>query len=449
VLGVAGSAAQAGLYFLPPADVQAAISPDASAVVFFRTSDPYVTSQQSGLYVTSPTGAGTRLLPLETGSSFALSPTWHWIAITDQPGADGIVVSRPDGSERRLVAAGMHPYPELSFSPDESRLAFANAGGVWTVGIDGTPPAPVHAGKSPAWSPVGGGLALVDGPRVLLAQGGAVRDLGPAGLTALSWSPDGSRIAFGATNSLVVVRVADASRRSYPARGGPSAVAWSPDSRRVAYLDSRGLHVLTPDVGASARRLSPFGVVPPSAPPPGLDWAPSGDWLVFSANGGCRDRIGLYRVPASGASAPVRITNPCRIQGTNGPDTISGTELYDVIVGGGGDDVLRAVDDNYQGDDLYGGPGKDTLTGDVWGNVLDGGPGNDRIDGRSRDDTLRGGPGRDVLIGGTGKDTIYARDGERDVVDCGTNGPLNPERPDVAYVDARDVVVHCERVYRR
>jgi hypothetical protein len=63
---------------------------------------------------------------------------------------------------------------------------------------------------------------------------------------------------------------------------------------------------------------------------------------------------------------------------------------------------------------------------------------------------LTGGPGADRLDGGGGSDRILARDGERDVVDCGTNtGRTNktPER-DVAFVDALDRVSHCERVFR-
>jgi len=41
-----------------------------------------------------------------------------------------------------------------------------------------------------------------------------------------------------------------------------------------------------------------------------------------------------------------------------------------------------------------------------------------------------------------GRDVIFARDGERDVIDCGT------ER-DTAVVDRLDVVSNCERVLRK
>lgn len=49
--------------------------------------------------------------------------------------------------------------------------------------------------------------------------------------------------------------------------------------------------------------------------------------------------------------------------------------------------------------------------------------------------------GNDTLSGGPGNDTIHARDGHRDVIDCG------PGR-DVAFVDPVDLVRGCERVVR-
>jgi RTX calcium-binding nonapeptide repeat (4 copies) len=462
---IGGSSPQAGLYFLPPADVHAQISPDASVVVFFRTSSPYVDSRPS-LYVMRPDGSGTRLLPLSTHGAFAFSRTWQWIAVADEPGSAGIVVSRPDGSDRRLVAHTSQVSPQLSFSPDESRLAYSDGDGVWTVGVDGTTSKRIGDGRDPSWSPVGDAVAFSQGGRLVVAvldSSGdvkALRDLGLGGQTP-RWSPDGSRIALAVGNRVVVVGLADGGRDTYEVHGNPLLLAWSPDSRRIAYLTAAlggvvrparggGLYVMA--VGdrmlAHQRRLALFGVEP-DVGSAALDWSPRGGWIVFSANGVCHDRVGLYRVSADSPSTPVRVTNLCRVSGTNADDRIAGTPLFDRIVGGGGDDVLSAVDDNYQGDDLYGGSGNDVLTGGTWGNVLDGGRGDDRLAGGMRDDTLLGGPGNDVLAGGPGKDTIYARDGARDVVDCGTNGPLNPERPDVAYVDRRDVVTRCERVDRR
>ena len=75
----------------------------------------------------------------------------------------------------------------------------------------------------------------------------------------------------------------------------------------------------------------------------------------------------------------------------------------------------------------------DRLVGSAYDDVLNGFAGND---------TLIGGGGKDTLRGGFGNDVIRARDGRRDVVDCG------PGR-DVAYVDRLDKVSkNCEAVRR-
>jgi Ca2+-binding RTX toxin-like protein len=64
-------------------------------------------------------------------------------------------------------------------------------------------------------------------------------------------------------------------------------------------------------------------------------------------------------------------------------------------------------------ENLTGGPGRDTLTGNRAANRLDGGGG---------DDTITGNRGADLLTGGAGGDTIFARDGFTDAISCGANG---------------------------
>jgi hypothetical protein len=99
-------------------------------------------------------------------------------------------------------------------------------------------------------------------------------------------------------------------------------------------------------------------------------------------------------------------------------------------VGGRGRDVFEGTP---AGDRLSGGPGPDVLRGLGGADCLSGGPGND---------SLNGGKGRDRVFGGPGRDRISTRDGKRDRVDCG------PGR-DVAVVDPKDLLRHCEKVRRR
>ncbi|WP_309233804.1 hypothetical protein [Conexibacter sp. W3-3-2] len=103
---------------------------------------------------------------------------------------------------------------------------------------------------------------------------------------------------------------------------------------------------------------------------------------------------------------------------------------------------------------VTGGRGADTLTGNASANRLHGGPGNgaDTIDGAGGNDRIFGGyngqgpNGADTLRGGTGDDVVFAQDLARDdVVDCGADR-------DQAYVDvagqndatASDAPVGCE-----
>jgi len=85
-------------------------------------------------------------------------------------------------------------------------------------------------------------------------------------------------------------------------------------------------------------------------------------------------------------------------------------------------------------------------------NYLEGSTGDDKIAGTNGSDLIRVLKGADVLggllgsdcvIGEGGNDKLRARDGKRDVVDCGKGR-------DVAIVDRKDVVKRsCEKVRRR
>jgi hypothetical protein len=128
-----------------------------------------------------------------------------------------------------------------------------------------------------------------------------------------------------------------------------------------------------------------------------------------------------------------------RLFGRQGRDLVRGREGNDCLWGGEGADVL----DGDGGDDsLWGGDGRDRLFG---------GTGNDRVLGGAKADELHGDPGNDELILGTGRDrawagpgndTISARDGSRDVIDCGAGR-------DRVTADRRDRLRGCERVSRR
>jgi hypothetical protein len=248
---------------------------------------------------------------------------------------------------------------------------------------------------------------------------------------AFAWSPDGSTIAslelrtlsreLGSHGGawLALVRVRDGAVRRFwiPQSGG--TVAWSPDGAHIA-LD--GLFRFDVARG-TAVRLARFGSMP--------TFSGDGRAIAFAGKGSCGERAGIFVIRSSGGR-PARLTNDCRVRGTRGADKLEGTEYADVLLGLDGADRLTALDDFfYEGDELDGGTGDDTLTGGFG------------------TDVLVGGPGHDVIDGGGAPDVVYAADGERDRVACGTTRGSGGER-DLAYVDRRDMVSSdCEYVFRR
>jgi Ca2+-binding RTX toxin-like protein len=141
------------------------------------------------------------------------------------------------------------------------------------------------------------------------------------------------------------------------------------------------------------------------------------------------------------------------LSGGGGVDTLDGDLGADVLNGGNGSDTVSyashsndvvadldgLADDGELGEgdqvvnveNLAGGAGSDTLTGDGVGNALTGGAGND---------TIEGGDGVDSLSGGAGVDMLRSRDSFADQVLCGTE-------LDSVLSDLLDLVaVDCEQI---
>jgi Ca2+-binding RTX toxin-like protein len=108
------------------------------------------------------------------------------------------------------------------------------------------------------------------------------------------------------------------------------------------------------------------------------------------------------------------------LNGGGGTDTASYTNTTPIIATlglngvngsatGDGTDVLISIEN------LQGGGGNDTLTGNEQANKLEGGGGNDTLNGGSGSDTLDGGVGADSMTGGLGDDT-YVVDSTGDAV---------------------------------
>ena len=99
-----------------------------------------------------------------------------------------------------------------------------------------------------------------------------------------------------------------------------------------------------------------------------------------------------------------------------------------MIRGGGGNDHL------------IGNGGDDQLFGDAGNDVAEGTYGADKVDGGAGTDDLYGDIAGCSVFCSPAHDVVFARDGERDTVDCGGTGS--------AQVDQLDVVGFCSTVDR-
>jgi Ca2+-binding RTX toxin-like protein len=148
--------------------------------------------------------------------------------------------------------------------------------------------------------------------------------------------------------------------------------------------------------------------------------------------------------------------------GTEGPDTLRGTNKADNLIGLGGNDRIFGLAGK---DNMLGGPGKDLVVGGTLNrsfggdkNVV-GGRGNDAVFGGLDSDNVVGEEGNDLLIdgdnaevsvpqrdhlsGGDGNDVISPinKPADVDVVVCGSGF-------DRVLVDRKDVVApDCEKVF--
>jgi Tol biopolymer transport system component len=152
------------------------------------------------------------------------------------------------------------------------------------------------------------------------ADGSHVRSLGLAGRHP-SWSPDGTKVAFVATDDPEYgcgsVRITEVDGPGYVALPSPGCYVhdpnWSPDGKRIAFSSSRGMNTLDQGIfvvnadGSGLKRLSPVweGSEPRAMLTP--TWSPDGKRIA-------------YMFDPDGSNYPSATRYYCRRIG-NGPQT--------------------------------------------------------------------------------------------------------------------------------
>jgi imidazolonepropionase-like amidohydrolase/Tol biopolymer transport system component len=185
------------------------------------------------------------------------------------------------GPARRLPspAIAYFLYASPAWAPDNHHVAYASAGalvvldvdggGERVVRIDGLPASPRPRNNSPAWSSDGTRMAFVNtasspvrGDGLIwevAADGGTARPLTKGPGLAPVWSPDGSRLAFLARDAKnqwqVWVQSADGVARSLTHHDDVVTfrVRWTPDGRDIVYSADGGLWRVSIEGGEPTR----------------------------------------------------------------------------------------------------------------------------------------------------------------------------------------------------
>jgi Tol biopolymer transport system component/DNA-binding winged helix-turn-helix (wHTH) protein len=229
---------------------------------------------------------------------------------------------------RRLVPLTSEPGREIdpAVSPDGRRIAYlASSGADYDLFMrDMVGGAPVRLTRSalakghPVWSPAGDRIAFIaaDGDAAAIyfvsAKGGAAAKLIDLSSWSfgLDWSPDGRTLAYsdaapGETAGVVLLDIASKAVRPIPRSAGSAGdvkPVFSPDGKRLAFLrhdpfERQQIAVVDLQQGGEADVLGP-----PPQQLRGVDWAPGGEALIYSARSG--RRFSLWRLAADGAAAP-------------------------------------------------------------------------------------------------------------------------------------------------
>ena len=280
------------------------------------------------IYVMAADGKHQTRLTDDTADdvSAVWSPQGDRIAFLSSRRGNGyeIYLMNPDGSDQRPLreASPVVPFSAFRWSPDGTRLAYANSGSVYVIAVDGiSAPVNVSVYKSPDssdtdpnWSPLGDKLVVLNFTAcggcsdlyVVNASDGSGRyqlSTGTGFDASPRWAPAGDLIAYEGDRAPygrgLYVTPADGMGPETLVSGGAGSFggpAWSADGSRLAFRSGVGVpHA----VNADGSGLTPLTDVQSTTGD--IFWSPDGSLVAFH-NSNADGWVDIFVVASDGTS---------------------------------------------------------------------------------------------------------------------------------------------------